>query len=76
MMSDTLEISTGVPRGSVLGLLLFLIYANGIAKSSDSFDFICCADDTISSIMNYFSSTEKSIENSINDEIAEVNDWR
>ena len=25
--------------------------------------------------MNYFSSTEQSIENSINDELSKVNDW-
>ena len=75
-MSDTLEISTGVPQGSVLGPLLFLIYINDIAKSSDSFDFICYADDTtLSSIMNDFNSTDNSIENNINNELAKVNDW-
>ena len=75
-MSDTLEIPTGVPQGSVLGPLLYLIYINDIAKSSDSFDFICYSDDTtLSSIMNYFISIEQSIENSINDELAKVNDW-
>ena len=75
-MSDTLEISTGVPQGSVLGPLLYLIYINDIAKSSDSFDFICYADDTsLSSIINYFNSTDNSIENNINNELAKVNDW-
>ena len=60
----------------MLAPLLFLLYINGIAKSSDSFDFICYADDaTLSSIINNFSSTEKTIENSINDELAKVNDW-
>ena len=76
IMSNTLEISTGVPQRSVLGPLLFLICITDIAKSSDLFDFICYDDDTtLSSIMNYFISTEKSIENSINEELAKVNDW-
>ena len=67
-MSDTLEISTGVPQGSVIGPLLFLIYINDIGKSSDSFDCICYADHTaLSGFMNYFSSTKISIEKSIND---------
>ena len=34
-MSDTFEISTGVPQGLVPGSLPFLIYINGIAKSSN-----------------------------------------
>ena len=60
-----------IPEMSVFNTLLFLIYINDIDKSSDSFDFICYADDTtLSSIMNYFSSTEQSIENSINDELS------
>ena len=59
-MSDTLGITTGVPQGPVFGPLLFLIYINGIDKSSESFDFICYADDiTLSSIMNYLAALNK-----------------
>ena len=44
--SSMLSISTGVPQGSVLGPLLFLVYMNDIAEASDKFHSILFADDT------------------------------
>ena len=46
MMTRTLSITRGGPQGSILGLLLFIIYMNDIHNASSKFHAILFADDT------------------------------
>ena len=44
--SSQANITTGVPQGSILGPLLFIIYTNDISNACDIFKSIVYADDT------------------------------
>ena len=76
--SSTQNITTGVPQGSILGPLLFIIYMNDINTVSDKFEFILYADDTSlnSTICTFkLNNNDHNISEIINNELSRINDW-
>ena len=70
--SETLEITCGVPQGSVLGPLLFLLYINDLPSVSRKLTFFLFADDTN---IYYESSDVVDIQKTVNKELRNVREW-
>ena len=72
--STTRQISHGVPQGSILGPLLFLIFINDLPRSSDVFRYILYADD--STLTCSFPRSELPLINDdINGGLSDVRQW-
>ena len=68
--SQMQTITCGVPQGSVLGPILFLIYINDLPSSSSGLQFLIFADDT-----NIFLKHKDVNQAKLMNELAKVQDW-
>jgi hypothetical protein len=72
VLSDKEVIEYGVPQGSVLGPILFLLYINDIANSTKAGNLTLFADD---SALFYACNNKNQLEKIINEDLKNISQW-
>ena len=69
MVSDWSDVRAGVPQGSILGPLLFLIYINDLSEGLSSNAKLFAGDTSLFSVIHDTSALE------LNSDLAKINRW-
>ena len=69
--SSWTNVHAGVPQGSILGPLLFLIYINDLSDNLTSNAKVFADDTLLFSVVHYVNTSAKEL----NDDLKKINDW-